>query len=167
MARHDRSVTATQGPASAVHARSAVGGHHALAAAIASVLGASALPAVAQTVITVDSNPLTRTATTVTTTGTTTKVTTATQSGANAFNSFSTFKVGAGDTVNLHLPTGAANLINLVWDEQVSINGLLNSYKGNNGTQIGGRVFFAAPNGFVVGSTGVLNVGALSIATPT
>lgn len=168
MAGHDRSASQAQSPVSVDMPRPCAPGArpHALTVAIASALGMTALPVLAQTAITLDTNPLTKTATTVTTTGSTTKVTTATTSGANAFNSFSTFKVGAGDTVNLHLPTGASNLINLVWDEQVSINGLLNSYTGNNGNQIGGRVFFAAPNGFVVGSTGVLNVGALAIATP-
>ncbi|WP_162433759.1 leukotoxin LktA family filamentous adhesin [Pseudoxanthomonas koreensis] len=82
----------------------------------------------------------------------------------NAFNSFGDFSLAQGDTVDLMVPDGADNLINLVWDSQALINGVLNSYKDG---QIGGRVFFADTHGVVVGASGVLNVGSLAIATPT
>src|SRR5690606_23232148 len=39
-----------------------------------------------------------------------------------------------------------------------------NSIKNN---KVGGNVFFASPQGFVVGTHGVLNVGSLTVATPT
>lgn len=106
-----------------------------------------------------------RTATTVTTNGSVSTVTTNTVSGPNAFNSFSQFRIGAGNTGNLILPNGTSNLINLMnSNDPAVINGVLNSYK--NG-QIGGNVYFAAPGGFVVGRTGVVNVGSLNVSTPT
>ena len=106
-----------------------------------------------------------RTATTVTTSGNTSTVTTNTISGPNAFNSFSQFQIGAGNTGNLILPNGTSNLINLIsGNDPAVINGVMNSYK--NG-QIGGNVYFAAPGGFVVGRSGVVNVGSLNVTTPT
>jgi len=105
-----------------------------------------------------------RTLTNLQVNGATTNVTTSTLRGANAFNSFTHFNVGQGNTVNLQVPGTAANLINIVRDSQTTVNGVLNGYK--NG-QIGGRVFFADPYGFVVGATGVVNVGSLSVLTPT
>ncbi len=106
-----------------------------------------------------------RTATAVTTNGAVSTVTTNTVSGPNAFNSFSRFQVGRGATGNLILPQGTSNLVNLInGNDPAVINGVVNSYK--NG-QIGGNVYFASPNGFVVGSTGVVNVGSLNVSTPT
>lgn len=125
------------------------------------IVGSVALsPGHAQTVITPDG----RTQTAVAVTGTVSDVTTATVRSSNAFNSFSIFNVGAGDTVNLHLPAGTQNLINLVRDQQTSIYGILNAIKDG---KIGGNVWFANPHGFLVGSTGVVNLGSLTIATPT
>ena len=91
-------------------------------------------------------------------------VTTATQVNRNAFNSFSTFGVAAGQTVNLHVPGSAQNLINIVRDARTDIDGVLNAYKDG---RIGGNVYFANPYGFVVGSGGVVNVGSLHVTTPT
>lgn len=105
-----------------------------------------------------------RTQTQLQTNGNVTNVTTSTVSGVNGFNSFSQFGVGAGNTVNLQLPNGTQNLINIVRDAPAYVNGTLNSYK--NG-QIGGNVYFADPHGFVVGRTGVVNVGSLNVSTPT
>src|SRR3954463_11719243 len=105
-----------------------------------------------------------RTLTNLQVNGATTNISTSTLRGANAFNSFSHFNVGQGNTVNLQVPGAATNLINIVRDSQTTVNGVLNGYK--NG-QIGGRVFFADPYGFVVGATGVVNVGSLSVLTPT
>ena len=105
-----------------------------------------------------------RTQTQLQTSGNVTNITTSTVSGVNGFNSFSQFGVGAGNTVNLHLPTGTQNLINIVRDAPAYVNGTLNAYK--NG-QIGGNVYFADPHGFVVGRTGIVNVGSLNVSTPT
>ncbi|WP_082540812.1 leukotoxin LktA family filamentous adhesin [Pseudolabrys sp. Root1462] len=105
-----------------------------------------------------------RTQTQVQSQGNVTNITTSTVSGANGFNSFSQFGVGRGNTVNLQLPNGTQNLINIVRDAPAYVNGTLNSYK--NG-QIGGNVYFADPYGFVVGRSGVVNVGSLNVSTPT
>ncbi|KGI78036.1 leukotoxin LktA family filamentous adhesin [Oleiagrimonas soli] len=92
--------------------------------------------------------------------------TTLNASGNTGFNSFHDFQLDSGDTVNMHVPTGAKNLVNLVWDSQTVINGTLNSYVGNS-SKIGGNVFFADPHGIVVGNGATLNVGALSLSAPT
>ncbi|MGE0062892.1 MAG: leukotoxin LktA family filamentous adhesin, partial [Xanthobacteraceae bacterium] len=106
-----------------------------------------------------------RTQTTVTTSGSVSTVTTSTVSGPNAFNSFSQFEIGRGATGNLVLPNGTSNLINLMTgNDPAVINGIMNSYK--NG-QIGGNVYFASPKGFVVGRSGIVNVGSLNVTTPT
>src|SRR5579864_4574751 len=105
-----------------------------------------------------------RTGTALHTSGSVTNVTTSTVAGANAFNSFSQFGVGQGNTVNLQLPTGTQNLVNIVRDAPAYVNGTLNSYM--NG-QIGGNVYFADPKGFVVGRSGTVNVGSLNVSTPT
>ncbi len=105
-----------------------------------------------------------RTGTSLQTSGGVTNVTTSTVSGNNAFNSFSQFSVGQGNTVNLQLPTGTRNLVNIVRDAPVYVNGTLNSYM--NGA-IGGNVYFADPKGFVVGRSGTVNVGSLNVSTPT
>ncbi len=105
-----------------------------------------------------------RTQTAVTTNGAVTSVTTSTIRGANAFNSFKIFNVGQGETANLHLPNGTANLINLVRDERTTISGILNSIKDG---KIGGNVYFANPHGYLISSSGVVNVGSLTLATPT
>ncbi len=96
--------------------------------------------------------------------GNVTDVTTRTVRGRNAFNSFSRFDVYNGNTVNLHVPDAARNLVNLVHDKGTRIDGTLNAYRQG---RIGGNVFFANPHGMVVGASGVVNVGALSVTTPT
>lgn len=105
-----------------------------------------------------------RTGTSLQTSGSVTTVTTSTVSGTSAFNSFLQFSVGQGNTVNLQLPTGTQNLVNIVRDAPVYVNGTLNSYM--NGA-IGGNVYFADPKGFVVGRSGTVNVGSLNVSTPT
>src|SRR6185437_4995080 len=105
-----------------------------------------------------------RTQTQVQTAGAVTNITTATVSGVNGFNSFSRFGVGSGNTVNLQLPGGTQNLINLVHDAPAYVNGTLNAYKDG---RIGGNVYFDDPYGFVVGRSGVVNVGSLTVSTPT
>lgn len=96
--------------------------------------------------------------------GNVTNITTNTVRGKSGFNSFGHFTVGQGNTVNLHVPDMADNLVNLVHDSAVQINGTLNGMK--NGA-IGGNIIFASSHGFVVGSSGVLNVGSLIVTTPS
>ena len=104
------------------------------------------------------------TATSITTSGTVTDISTTTVRGNTGFNSFGNFNVGAGNTVNLNVPGSASNLVNLVHDTQVVINGTLNGLKDG---KIGGNVIFADPHGMVVGASGVVNVGSLTVTTPS
>ncbi|HLJ72214.1 MAG TPA: leukotoxin LktA family filamentous adhesin, partial [Roseiarcus sp.] len=104
-----------------------------------------------------------RTATTLSGNGRVTNITTTTLRGGNAYNSFSQFREARGNVVNLVVPNAARNLVNVVTDGAVDIQGALNSYK--NGV-IGGNVVFADSYGFIVGKTGVVNVGALTVVTP-
>lgn len=103
------------------------------------------------------------TATSATTNGRVTDITTTTVRGSTGFNSFGTFNVGVGNTVNLHVPGGAQNLVNLVHDARAEINGTLNGLKDG---KIGGNIIFADPHGLVVGAQGVVNVGSLTVSTP-
>ncbi|WP_171019802.1 leukotoxin LktA family filamentous adhesin [Hydrogenophaga sp. 2FB] len=105
-----------------------------------------------------------RTQTQVSTNGSVTDISTQTVRGANAYNSFSSFGVNAGQTVNLYLPGQTHNLLNLVYGERSYINGLLNSFQ--NG-QLGGNVYFFNPYGVIVGAQGVINTGSLTLSTPT
>ena len=92
--------------------------------------------------------------------------TTTTNSAGNiGINTFGRFNVNQGDIVNLNLINNQNKLVNLIFDSSASqINGVVNSYM--NGS-IGGTVLFANPNGFVVGKSGVFNVGSLTLMTPT
>ena len=105
-----------------------------------------------------------RTQTQLTTRGNVTDITTSTILGKNAYNSFNKFDVYSGNVANLHVPSSATNLLNLVHGQTSNIDGVLNAYK--NG-KIGGNVFFANPHGLVVSSTGVVNVGSLMVSAPT
>ncbi|MDP3871258.1 MAG: leukotoxin LktA family filamentous adhesin [Methyloversatilis sp.] len=105
-----------------------------------------------------------RTLTTVSTAGAVTDIRTGTIAGNSGFNSFNTFSVNSGHTANLHVPSGAVNLVNIVRDARSDIHGTLNAIRDG---RIGGNVFFANPHGFVVGAGGVVNVGSLSVSTPT
>ena len=106
------------------------------------------------------------TATAIAVNGNVTDITTGTVRGQTGFNSFSHFQVGNGNTVNLYVPSGASNLVNLVHDSRVVINGTLNGVL-TDGNRIGGNIIFADPHGMVVGSSGVINVGSLTITTPS
>ena len=57
----------------------------------------------------------------------------------------------------------AANLVNFV-DSRIDINGTVNAIQNK---KIGGNLFFFSSNGMAVGKTGVINAGALYVATPT
>src|SRR5699024_9262823 len=50
-------------------------------------------------------------------------------------------------------------------DNKIQVDGTLNSLYSSG--KIGGNVFFASPQGFVVGAGGVVNVGSLTVSTPT
>ena len=63
----------------------------------------------------------------------------------------------------MYVPSSAINLINIVRDQRTDIYGVLNAIKDG---RIGGNVWFANPHGFVVGASGVVNVGSLTVTTP-
>ncbi|WP_065868043.1 leukotoxin LktA family filamentous adhesin [Stenotrophomonas nitritireducens] len=146
-----------------------------LAVAISSVLGL-AMPngatMAANSVINVQDDAGKRTDTTVSSVaGGAITVTTATVKNGVAFNSFKDFNVAQNEVVNLVLPGAnpskqVNNLVNLVWDSKIYIDGTLNSLLESTG-KVGGRVFFVDPMGMVVGKSGVLNVSSLTVATPT
>ena len=73
--------------------------------------------------------------------------------------------MSAGDTVNLILPDGTKNLLNFVHDGRTVINGDLYS-KLSNGA-VGGNVWLLNPSGVIVGAAGSVNVGSLTVETPT
>ena len=107
-----------------------------------------------------------KTATTINQNGNIFNIQTNTTNGAGniGINTFGRFNVSQGDIVNMNLINAQNKLVNLIFDSSASqINGVVNSYM--NG-QIGGNVLFANPNGFVVGKTGVFNVGSLTLMTP-
>ncbi|WP_158589118.1 leukotoxin LktA family filamentous adhesin [Alginatibacterium sediminis] len=105
-----------------------------------------------------------RTQTQLSINGQVTDITTSTVKGNSAYNSFSKFNVETANTVNLHVPQQSQNLINVVRDQRSQIDGTLNAYKSG---KIGGNVYFFNPNGVVVGEQGQINVGSLTIASPT
>ena len=104
------------------------------------------------------------TSTSMVTNGTVTDITTSTVRGNTGLNSFGHLNVNAGNTVNLHVPAGKANLVNLVHDSRTVINGTLNGLKDGS---IGGNIIFADPHGLVVGASRVVNVGSLTVTTPS
>ena len=105
-----------------------------------------------------------RSDTSLTVNGNVTDIYTNTRYGNTGLNSFSVFNVYQGNEVNLFLPTQTDNLVNMVTDQQTVIDGMLSAYKDG---KIGGNVYFLNPHGVVVGRSGVVNVGRLSMVTPT
>lgn len=97
-----------------------------------------------------------------------TNVTTSNLQNSTAFNQFDAFDVGVADTVNLYQPLGANKLINIISGGASTIDGTVNAYRVLNGnTDFGGDVYFVNSDGFVVGASGVINAGHLTLSTPT
>ena len=86
------------------------------------------------------------------------------KSGNTGFRHYNDFTLDAGHTANL-IFNGINKFVNAV-DNQVTINGILNSVNGS-GAFANGRAIFVSPKGFIVGSSGVVNVGALGVYAPT
>lgn len=87
--------------------------------------------------------------------------------GDMGFRQYENFNLSKGDIANLIFKYGAENVekfINLV-DNTININGIVNSMRDNQ--FYNGHAIFISPNGMVVGASGVLNVGALSVYTPS
>lgn len=87
--------------------------------------------------------------------------------GDVAINKFAEFQLDANNIANMYFGTNkdgnAANLVNFV-NSRIDINGTVNAIQNK---KIGGNLFFFSSDGMAVGKTGVINAGALYVATPT
>lgn len=88
--------------------------------------------------------------------------------GNVAINKFDKFQLDANHIANMYFgmsetSNSAANLVNFV-DSRIDINGTVNAIQNQ---KIGGNLFFFSSDGMAVGKTGVVNAGALYVATPT
>ncbi len=131
-----------------------------LSAAVAAAMGVVPVAHAAGNVIVANG----RTHTRIRVHGNTTDISTSTIRGSTAYNAFSQFREASGKIVNLKIPHKAVTLLNMVYGGQTVINGVLNAYHDG---RLGGHVVFADPQGLIVGAHGVLNVGALTVTTPT
>lgn len=120
----------------------------------------------AQTVtpaITTDGRTQTQIATTTTPGGSIIDITTGTVTGAYGVNAFGSFGVAAGQSVNMHIPTGAAGTVNLVTGGQSAIHGALSSVLP--GGAVGGEMYFANSSGFLIGPGGQVQAGTVGLST--
>ena len=85
-----------------------------------------------------------------------------TKNNGTGFRHYQDFHLGQGDVANLNF-ADINTFVNMV-DNQVVINGIVNSVRGNG--FYNGKAVFISPNGMVVGASGVLNVGSLGVYTP-
>ena len=87
--------------------------------------------------------------------------------GDVAINQFKEFKLDANNIANMYFGTSeknnVGNLVNFV-NSRIDINGTVNAIQNQ---KIGGNLFFFSPDGMAVGKSGVINAGALYVATPT
>ena len=85
-------------------------------------------------------------------------------SGETGFRHYDKFSLQNDYVANLIYKDNYSKFVNLV-DSQITINGIVNTMKGGN--FYNGHAIFVSPNGMVVGASGVLNVGSLSVLTPS
>lgn len=83
-------------------------------------------------------------------------------------NVFQQFGLNANQIANMYFGSKdsnnqADNLVNFV-NSHIDINGTVNAVKNN---KIGGNLYFLSKDGMAVGSSGVINTGALHVMTPT
>lgn len=84
--------------------------------------------------------------------------------GSTGFAHYDKFNLTPGDIANLIYKEGYDKFVNLV-NSGVNINGILNTMMNNN--FYNGHAIFVSPGGVVIGASGVLNVGSLSLITPS
>lgn len=88
--------------------------------------------------------------------------------GEVGYRKYDNFNLSAGDIANLIYKYGNSRdintFINLV-QNGVKIDGILNTMR--DGNFYNGQAVFITPGGMAVGASGVLNVGSLSVITPT
>ena len=99
----------------------------------------------------------------VTPTGHTYNIDAAKVSGHTGFRQYEKFNLDKGDIANLKF-NNYSKFVNLV-DNRININGIVNTMKGND--FYNGHAIFVSPNGMVIGASGFLNVGSLSVLTPS
>ena len=84
-----------------------------------------------------------------------------------AINKFKDFQLDANNIANMYFgkneTSNVGNLVNFV-DSRIDINGTVNAIQNE---KIGGNLFFFSSDGMAVGKSGVINAGALYVATPT
>jgi len=84
-----------------------------------------------------------------------------------AINKFAVFQLDANNIANMYFGENkdgkVGNLVNFV-DSRIDINGTVNAIQNK---KIGGNLFFFSSDGMAVGKSGVINAGALYVATPT
>ena len=100
----------------------------------------------------------------VTATGNTYNIEASKVSGSTGFREYDKFNLSKGDIANLIYKDNYSKFVNLV-DKQVVIDGILNTMKNNN--FYNGHAIFVSPNGVVIGSSGILNVGSLTLMAPS
>ena len=86
--------------------------------------------------------------------------------GDIGFRLYEEFQLNKGEIANLIFKYGEKNVekfVNLV-DNTININGIVNTMR--DGNFYNGQAIFVSPNGMVVGASGVLNVGSLTVLTP-
>lgn len=91
--------------------------------------------------------------------------------GDVGYRQYDNFNLSQGDIANLifqGIKNGSIRnieaFVNLV-QNKIDINGIVNSMR--DGKFHNGHAIFISPNGMTIGASGVLNVGTLSVATPT
>jgi len=96
-------------------------------------------------------------------------------SSGNGYSHYSKFDLSSGDTANMIFNTSGKEVTGTFYNMVdgtgiTTINGLLNTVNKTGTTSYAfhdGKVVFVTPGGFMVGSSGVLNVGSLSVYTPS
>ena len=84
-------------------------------------------------------------------------------SGDTGFRQYANFDLSKNDIANL-IYKDYSKFVNLV-DSQININGIVNTMKDN--AFYNGHAIFVSPGGMVIGASGVLNVGSLTMMAPS
>jgi len=84
-------------------------------------------------------------------------------SGSTGFRQYNNFDLSKNDVANL-IYKDYSKFVNLV-DNRININGIVNTMKDNN--FYNGHAIFVSPKGIVIGASGILNVGSLTLMAPS
>ena len=85
-------------------------------------------------------------------------------SGSTGFRQYNKFDLSKGDVANLIYKNNYSKFVNLV-DDKININGIVNTMKDN--AFYNGHAIFVSPKGIVISSSGLLNVGSLTLMAPS